>query len=71
MVSNLVFQVIFKRIKEILKNKKSIIVVDVGCYRGVFTKNFNIFNRKIKHAYLFDVNKKVKNYLRNILKQKL
>ena len=71
--ANLVFQSDFlKEIKEILKNKKSIIVVDVGCYRGVFTKKIlNIFNRKIKHAYLFDVNKKVKNYLRNLLKTKI
>ena len=71
--ANLVFQSDFlKEIKEILKNKKSIIVVDVGCYRGVFTKKIlHIFNRKIKHAYLFDVNKKVKNYLRNLLKTKI
>ena len=39
---------------------------------SVFTKKIlNIFNRKIKHAYLFDVNKKVKNYLRNLLKTKI
>lgn len=70
--ANLVFQSDFlNEIKEILKNKKRIIVVDVGCYKGVFTeKILNIFNGKIKHAYLFDINIKVKNYIKDLIKKK-
>ena len=70
--ANLVFQSDFlNEIKEILKNKKRIIVVDVGCYKGVFTeKILNIFNGKVKHAYLFDINKKVKNYIKYLIKKK-
>ena len=51
-----------------LKNKKRIIVVDVGCYKGVFTEK--ILNHKIKHAFLFDINIKVKNYIKELIKKK-
>ena len=71
-LANLVFQSDFlKEIREILKDRKKIIVVDVGCYKGVFTeKILKILKGKIKHAYLFDINKKVKKYIGNLIREK-
>ena len=62
---NLLFQSDFIRdIKEFFKDKKKLIIFDVGCYKGVFTKKIlNTFNGNIKHIYLFDINKKVKEYI--------
>lgn len=62
---NLLFQSDFiKDIKEFFKDKKKLIIFDVGCYKGVFTKKIlNTFNGNIKHIYLFDINKKVKKYI--------
>ena len=50
-------------------NRKKLIVFDVGCYRGVFTKSIaNILkNTKIKF-YLFDINKNVPQYIEKIKK---
>ncbi len=60
-----------KEIFRLIKNKKKIIVFDVGCYRGVFTKSIlNLIGEKKNKFYLFDINKKVKEYIRNLLNLK-
>ena len=71
-LANLLFQSDFiKDIKEFFKDKKKLIIFDVGCYKGVFTKKIlNTFNENIKHVYLFDINKKVKKYIYFIRKKK-
>ncbi len=71
-LANLLFQSDFiKDINEILKSKNKLIVFDIGCYKGVFSqKILNSLKRKIKHMYLFDINKKVKTYIKNLSKQK-
>lgn len=61
----------FKEVKKILKNKKKIIVFDIGCYRGYYTNQLlNLFNKKIYRAYLFDINSDVKKYIFNKFKLK-
>ena len=37
-ILNLTFPKLEKEIIKIVKNKKKLIVFDIGCYRGVFTK---------------------------------
>ena len=60
-----------KEIFKLIKNKKKIIVFDVGCYRGVFTKSIlNLIGEEKNKFYLFDINKKVKEYIRNLLNLK-
>jgi FkbM family methyltransferase len=70
--ANLIFQSDFSReIKKILKNKNRLIIFDVGCYKGVFASEMiNIFRDKIEYMYLFDINKKVKDYLKKLTKKK-
>jgi FkbM family methyltransferase len=60
-----------KIIKQLNKNKKKLVIFDVGCYRGIFAKSILnlIGNRKYK-LYLFEINRKAKKYLENILKLK-
>ena len=60
-----------KEILKLVKNEKKLIIFDVGCYRGVFTKTIldSIKIKKYKF-YLFDINKKVKNYISYLLKLK-
>ena len=42
-LANYTFQHSFeKKIVKLIKDKKKIVIFDVGCYRGAFTKN--IFN---------------------------
>lgn len=72
-LANLIFQRDFIReIKTLLYSKKNLIIFDVGCYKGVFTKKILInFKNKIKHIYLFDVNRGVKNYISRLILNKL
>ena len=37
-ILNLTFPKLEKEIIKIIKNEKKLIVFDIGCYRGVFTK---------------------------------
>ena len=61
----------FTEIKKILKNKKKIIIFDVGCYRGYYTNQLlNLFNKKLHKAYLFDINSDVQKHLINKFKFK-
>jgi len=56
---------------KLIKNKRKLVVFDVGCYRGVFVKTIlNLIKKKKNKFYLFDINKKVKNYIANLLKFK-
>ena len=60
-----------KKIIKLIKNKRKLVVFDVGCYRGVFTKTIsNLIGKKSHKFYLFDINKKVKKYIQNLIKLK-
>ena len=60
-----------KKVINFLKKEKKLIIFDIGCYRGIFTKTIlNLLGRKRYKFYLFDINKNVKNYLKKILKLK-
>ena len=60
-----------KQIAKLVKNEKKLVIFDVGCYRGIFTKSMLdlIGNKKYK-IYLFDINKKVKKYISYLLRLK-
>ena len=54
-----------------LNTKKKLIIFDIGCYRGFFTKTILKFiNKKKYKIYLFDVNKNVKKYIYDLKKLK-
>ena len=58
-----------KEISKILKNQKKLVIFDVGCYRGVFTKAMlNLVKKRKYKFYLFDINKNVKKYIASLLK---
>ena len=58
-----------KEILKILKNEKKLLIFDVGCYRGVFTKTMlNLVEKRKYKFYLFDINKNVKKYIASLLK---
>lgn len=60
-----------KEIIKLIKNERKLVVFDVGCYRGVFVKTIlNLIKKKKNKFYLFDINKKVKNYIADLLKLK-
>ncbi len=60
-----------KEVINLVKNKSKLVIFDVGCYRGIFTKTILdlIRNKKYKF-YLFDINKKVKKYIKNLVRLK-
>ena len=58
-----------KEILKILKNEKKLVIFDVGCYRGIFTKTMlNLVKKRKYKFYLFDINKNVKKYITSLLK---
>ncbi len=60
-----------KEIIKLIKNERKLVIFDVGCYRGIFVKTIlNLIGKKKHKFYLFDINKKVKNYIANLLKLK-
>jgi len=60
-----------KEIVKLIGNKKKLVIFDVGCYRGAFTKNIlNLIGKLKCKFYLFDINKKVKKYIFNLTKLK-
>ena len=60
-----------KEIVKFINSKKRLVIFDVGCYRGVFTKTIsNLIGKKKHKFYLFDINKKVKKYIQNLIKLK-
>ena len=67
-ILNFTFHRFEAKIIRILKNEKNLVVFDIGCFRGVFTKNILKFigGKKIKF-YLFDINKNTKKYISNLI----
>ena len=59
------------KIIKILKDKKKLVIFDVGCFRGAFSRKILhlIKKRKFKF-YLFDVNKNTKRYISDLLLSK-
>ena len=57
-----------KEVVKFINNKKRLVIFDVGCYRGIFAKTIlNLVGRKKHKFYLFDINKKVKKYIQNLI----
>jgi len=67
-ILNYTFHRFEAKIIRILKNEKNLVVFDVGCFRGVFTKNIlKLTDRKKIKFYLFDINKNTKKYISNLI----
>ena len=59
------------KIIEILKAERKLVIFDVGCFRGVFTKNIlKLIGKKKSRFFLFDINKNTKVYISNLLLSK-
>ena len=59
------------KIMELLKAEKKLVIFDVGCFRGVFTKNIlKLIGKKKFKFFLFDINKNTKEYISNLLLSK-
>jgi FkbM family methyltransferase len=69
---NLFFHTLDRDVIKYLKNSKNIVVFDVGCYRGSFSKQ--IFNKTMEKKsvkfYLFDPNRNVKRYIKDLINKK-
>ena len=65
------FHSLESKIIKILKDKKKLVIFDVGCFRGTFSRKILhlIKKRKFKF-YLFDVNKNTKRYISDLLLSK-
>ncbi len=58
-------------IVDILKSKKKIVIFDVGCFKGVFSRKvLNLIKQKKSTFYLFDINKNTKNYISDLISMK-
>ena len=58
-------------IVDILKRKKKIVIFDVGCFKGVFSRKvLNLIKQKKSTFYLFDINKNTKNYISDLISMK-
>ena len=67
-ILNITFHRFEAKIIKILKNEKNLVVFDIGCFRGVFTKNIlKLIDRKKIKFYLFDINKNTKKYISNLI----
>ena len=67
-ILNYTFHRFEAKIIKILKNEKNLVVFDIGCFRGVFTKNIlKLTDRKKIKFYLFDINKNTKKYISNLI----
>ncbi len=59
-----------KQIVKFIKKEKKLVIFDVGCYRGVFSRIIlSLIDKKKYKFYLFDVNKKVRKYIADLLKK--
>ena len=59
------------KIVNLLKKEKKLVIFDVGCFRGVFSRKILHLIKKIKFKfYLFDVNKNTKRYISDLLLSK-
>ena len=70
-ILNYTFHNLESKIVNILKREKRLVVFDVGCYRGIFSRKIIglIKNKKYKF-YLFDINKNVKKYISDLILSK-
>ena len=60
-----------KEIIKLIKKERKLVIFDVGCYRGIFVKTIlNLIGKRKYKFYLFEINRKAKKYLENILKLK-
>ena len=67
-ILNYTFHRFEAKIIKILQNEKNLVVFDIGCFRGVFTKNIlKLIDRKKIKFYLFDINKNTKKYISNLI----
>ena len=67
-ILNFTFHRFEAKIIKILKNEKNLVVFDIGCFRGVFTKNIlKLIDRTKIKFYLFDINKNTKKYISNLI----
>jgi len=67
-ILNFTFHSFEAKIIKILKNEKNLVVFDIGCFRGVFTRNIlELIDRKKIKFYLFDINKNTKKYISNLI----
>ena len=59
------------QIVNLLKKEKKLVIFDVGCFKGIFSRRILhlIKKRKFKF-YLFDVNKNTKKYISDLLLSK-
>ena len=58
-------------IVDILKRKKKVVIFDVGCFKGVFSRKvLNLIKQKKSTFYLFDINKNTKNYISDLISMK-
>tara|TARA_B100001121_G_C18561036_1_gene560324 strand:- start:54 stop:794 length:741 start_codon:yes stop_codon:yes gene_type:complete len=58
-------------IVNILKTKKKLVIFDVGCFKGVFSRKIlNLIKQKKSIFYLFDINKNSKNYISDLISMK-
>ena len=70
-ILNFTFPKFEKKIINILKNENNLVIFDVGCFKGVFVNTIlKLIKNKKYRFYLFDINKNVKNYIKNLLKIK-
>ena len=70
-ILNYTFHRLEPEIMEILKNEKKLVIFDVGCFRGVFTKNIlKLIDKKKFKFFLFDINKNTKKYISNLISSK-
>ena len=67
----LLFAQLESKIVNLLKKEKKLVIFDVGCFKGVFSRRILhlIKKRKFKF-YLFDVNKNTKRYISDLLLSK-
>ena len=67
----LLFTQLESKIVNLLKKEKKLVIFDVGCFRGIFSRKILhlIKKRKFKF-YLFDVNKNTKKYISDLLLSK-
>ena len=55
-------------IVNLLKREKKLVIFDVGCFRGLFSKNIlHLIKKKKYKFYLFDINKNTKKYISDLL----
>ena len=60
-----------RKILENFKGKKKLIIFDVGCFKGVFSRKiFSLIKNRRSKFYLFDINKNTKNYISDLISLK-